>query len=427
MIAAGVQAAKAAGASSAAQTGLQLGGEAALDVLRPPSGQQQADDGSNGRSAGFWAAVALGSLVMLLLLVIFVTLERLYQAVTFGGDDTCAAADCSGAGLPPLAQPFVKFYTDAGETYGVNRYVLMAIHERESDYSDSPSPGVRDGRNYAGCCAGPMQFMISSDGATPTVGGRGGTWAQYRDAVTGYRGRKPKGKRPTAPGAYVGQVSGPHPNVYDSYDAIYAAAAYLMDEGVGKEIDEQTRIALAQYGGGKAFIYAGKVIMRAKQFERVGATQVSSVPEPSGEPPTLARLIDAANTIDTGNWPYCWNGGHAARPGPSPIEHGCWRKGQLGAKRVFDDTGLDCSGAVRWLLVLAGYPDLGPLHSSQFGVRYPSGPGKHVTIWSSKDHVYVTIKGRDWGTTTSNPDAHGAWWGPQSILPDAVASHPEGL
>jgi hypothetical protein len=91
----------------------------------------------------------------------------------------------------------------------------------------------------------------------------------------------------------------------------------------------------------------------------------------------------------------------------------------------FGTQGLDCSGSVRWLMVLSGYPDPGGLRSDQLGAVYPSGRGREVTIWSNIDHVWIEIEGRDWGTATSNPFG-GPGWGPQTTT-TFVASHPPGL
>jgi hypothetical protein len=73
--------------------------------------------------------------------------------------------------------------------------------------------------------------------------------------------------------------------------------------------------------------------------------------------------------------------------------------------------GLDCSGAVRWPLVLSGFPDPGPLTSGKFAAHYPSGHGRQVTIFWNADHVWIEIDGRDWGTATSN-FAHGPGYAP---------------
>jgi len=89
------------------------------------------------------------------------------------------------------------------------------------------------------------------------------------------------------------------------------------------------------------------------------------------------------------------------------------------------EKGLDCSGAVRWLLVLAGYPDPGALVSNELGAHYPSGPSAQATIWANADHVFITIEGRDWGTSETN-FAHGPGFSEHSKAGFAP-SHPPGL
>jgi hypothetical protein len=113
---------------------------------------------------------------------------------------------------------------------------------------------------------------------------------------------------------------------------------------------------------------------------------------------------------------YCWGGGHGAKPGPS---------GGSGEFCPPGTEGLDCSGSVRWLLVLSGYKDKGPMVSGEFAAAYPSGPGRFVTIWSNVDHVWLEIRGRDWGTASANL-FHGPAFGTQSTA-GFVASHPPGL
>ena len=48
-----------------------------------------------------------------------------------------------------------------------------------------------------------------------------------------------------------------------------------------------------------------------------------------------------------------------------------------------------------------------------------------MTIWSNVDHVFVTIDGRDWGTSETN-FAHGPGFAEHS-KEGFVASHPPGL
>jgi hypothetical protein len=137
----------------------------------------------------------------------------------------------------------------------------------------------------------------------------------------------------------------------------------------------------------------------------------------------LARVEYVAKWIQSRRIHYCWGGGHAAQPGPSAGSY-CW---SASGQQVFGapEKGLDCSGAVRWLLVLSGYPDPGGLVSNELGAHYPAGPGRAVTIWSNVDHVFLEINGRDWRTSDSN-FAHGPGFGSQPTA-GFVASHPQGL
>jgi hypothetical protein len=62
--------------------------------------------------------------------------------------------------------------------------------------------------------------------------------------------------------------------------------------------------------------------------------------------------------------------------------------------------------------------------SELLGAAFPSGPGRHVTIWSNADHDFMTINGRGWGTSQTNyrngPAAEHTTTG-------FVPSHPAGL
>jgi hypothetical protein len=152
---------------------------------------------------------------------------------------TAPSPDLSGQGLPAKARPFLSIYADAAGAYRVSPNLLMAVHEDETNYSTSTLSGVADGVNLAGCCAGPMQFSITG-AASNTAGGSGGTWASFADAY--------KKAHATRAADYPGHFSH-HPNVYDSYDAIYAAASYLRSLGAGPQLDTRTLNALASYKG----------------------------------------------------------------------------------------------------------------------------------------------------------------------------------
>lgn len=202
-----------------------------------------------------------------LALAVLAALALALLPVVLLGGSSAPAAIGSGAGLPAGARPFLAVYADAGAVFGVSPFVLMAIHEHETDFSRSPLVGVRSGVNFAGCCAGPMQFSITG-GATPAQGGSGGTWAAYRNAIR--RGRIAR------PADYPGRFA-PHPNVFDSVDAIYAAAAYLHALGAGPRLDESTFRALISYGGRPpaSIPYAREILARAREYEQASATMAS--------------------------------------------------------------------------------------------------------------------------------------------------------
>jgi hypothetical protein len=80
--------------------------------------------------------------------------------------------------------------------------VLAAVGKVESDHGRSRAPGVRQGVNAAGCCAGPMQFNVRN--------GPPSTWAIWRRDYD-HNGRA---------------------SVYDPGDAIPAAAGKLCADGL---------------------------------------------------------------------------------------------------------------------------------------------------------------------------------------------------
>jgi hypothetical protein len=260
--------------------------------------------------------------------------------------------------------------------------VVAAIHYVESDWDRSPLPGVAPGtQNYMGA-EGPGQFLESS-------------WTSYGVDANGDGVKDP----------------------YSIPDSVFATARLLHADGAPADWPD----AIFDYN--HAWWYVRKVLAKAASLHLASTCAV--VADPLGPAPSgrLARIEYVARWIESRRIHYCWGGGHAAEPGPSPGSY-CW---SASGEQVFGapEDGLDCSGAVRWLLVLSGYPDPGPLVSDQFADRYPSGPGQAVTIWSNADHVWIEIDGRDWGTADSN-FAHGPGYGPQATE-GFLPSHPTGL
>jgi hypothetical protein len=327
-----------------------------------------------------------------------------------------SSTDFSSHGLPAGAQPFLAVYQDAARAFDISPFLLMAVHEDETNYSTAQLPGVADGINTAGCCAGPMQFSITAS-ATNTAGGSGGTWAHFADSYNSAEIDRPAD--------YPGRYRAHTPNVYDSYDAIYAAAAYFRSLGAGPQLDHRTLRALASYKGTPpaSLPYARHDYDRAIELASMATTSTGELADLTPvDGDRLEQVIGYANQIDAMQLPYCYGGGHGPQPGPTQTSP-C--KGSSGTTYFTSAKGIDCSGSVRWLLSLAGYRDPGPIASGDFPAAYAPGPGTRVTIWSNAVHVFLSINGRAWGTANANPNS-GPGWAPHPTA-GFVASHPAGL
>jgi hypothetical protein len=249
------------------------------------------------------AAAALAAGLLALALLMAVAISALLGA---------PSAPIPAAGLPAGARPILAIYADAAAAYRVNPYLLMAIHENESSFSSTKQPGVADGINFAGCCAGPMQFLITG-GASAAIGGSGGTWAVYADAYR--RARLPR------PASYPLRYERPHPNVYDSYDAIYAAADYLHQLDAGPHLDGRTYQALLSYTGTPpaSIPYAQHDFQRAKELEAIAQRHMLG----RGEAPPLTggRLawpLPTPHTSISSPFGMRWGRLHAGVDIPAP-------------------------------------------------------------------------------------------------------------
>jgi soluble lytic murein transglycosylase-like protein len=131
---------------------------------------------------------------------------------------------------------YLRLYSDAGQRYGVDPWVLAGIGWVETQHGRSRAPGVRSGVNAFGCCAGPMQFSLV---------GSPSTWDSY--GVDGNR----DGQR----------------SPYDPADAIPAAARYLRASGAPHDY----RAALFAYN--HADWYVAQVLAKADSYRgaRTGA------------------------------------------------------------------------------------------------------------------------------------------------------------
>jgi hypothetical protein len=354
--------------------------------------------------AALWALLAL-----LGLLAFAVVLLGIFAGVGGGG--------ISPAGLPAGARPFLRLYEDAAAVYRVNPFLLMAVHENETDFSRSTLPGVQSGLNFAGCCAGPMQFSV----AGTRFGGSGGTWAAYRHAS--------RRARLARPASYPGRVAAPHPSVYDSYDAIYAAAAYFHALGAGPRLDDRTYRALLSYAGTPpaSIPYARHDLERARELERLAAEAPVRPGRLPVVPGALARLLP--------------NGLAAAPMAAPPAVRGMVAAANEISDRPYQlrhypthlgNPSYDCSSATSHVLWGGGQFGTAPWVSGQFMAYGKPGPGRWVTIYAHTGHVFLYVAGLRFDTSRydqgPNAPASGPRWrtGPRPLAGFAVR-HPAGL
>jgi hypothetical protein len=353
-------------------------------------------------------ALVLAVLVMGMVLfgLIVVGGAAFAQEQSTGGETvSCTPSDAGKAVIP---ERFLPIYERASARFRLGDrgvWVLASMHREETTFGDSGGQRVSDRG-----ARGPMQFLPSTWRAGLVGGGM--------RIVVPPTARDEVGYATDGDGDGLADIDNVH-------DAVHAAARYLRANGAPGDWHS------AVFGYNHSDEYVKQVLDGADTFAGTCVHAPAPPPGPLGELPAdpLQRITYVARWIEAQRLHYCWGGGHAPKPGPSQSFDYCWRPGAGpdGAVQIrgAKEAGLDCSGSVRWLLVLMGYPDPGPLHSSQFATAYPSGAGSHVTIWSSDGHVYITIDGRDWGTSDSNY-AHGPGFGPQSHS-GFVPSHPPGL
>jgi hypothetical protein len=182
--------------------------------------------------------------------------------------------------------------------------------------------------------------------------------------------------------------------------------------------------------GGFSSSYSGEVVETPSTPASTAETEVPGVSEPSGVPvpppgpPTVAgalatlrgtkalapasaptavkRVIAAANHIRT--TPYIWGGGHLS-----------WVA-----------SGYDCSGAVSYALH-GGKLLEAPLVSGSFMTWGEPGPGKWITIYANKAHVYMVVAGLRWDTGGDIAGETGPRWHAEPPYPKGfVVRHPVG-
>jgi hypothetical protein len=150
-------------------------------------------------------------------------------------------------------------YRSGDRAFGVSWLLLAAVHKQETGFSTAA--GTYRGLNFAGCCAGPMQFNVTN--------GKTSTWDRFAHAF----------RAATRPAAYP-HVARRHPSVYDDFDAMMAAARLLSHSGATRALDGRAWQAAYDYYGHDAFgvSYADVVVARARNWASRGFSALS---EPS--------------------------------------------------------------------------------------------------------------------------------------------------
>jgi hypothetical protein len=122
---------------------------------------------------------------------------------------------------------------------------------------------------------------------------------------------------------------------------------------------------------------------------------------PSSAPTAVKRAFAAGNRLQ--RMPYKWGGGHAR----------------------LADSGYDCSGTVSYVLRAAGLID-GSLSSKEYFNYSSPGPGKWITIYVRKGHVFMTVAGLR--LDTGGPGGRsGPRWKPETRHATGhVMRHPAG-
>jgi hypothetical protein len=190
---------------------------------------------------------------VLLLLALAMALVVLAAVAGFASSEACTSAAAGPVGGVPA--PLVPLFEGAASRFNLGPEgpaILAAINYEESDFGQSQLPGVHSGANSAGA-AGPMQIGIG--------GLAGDTWDVVKVA---------------APGDPPGQA----PSVYSEGDAVYSAAHYLAENGMGAN-PSSWQPAIYSYNHADWYVQA--VLSRAQGYYHQGlaagsATQPVSWP-----------------------------------------------------------------------------------------------------------------------------------------------------
>jgi hypothetical protein len=174
-----------------------------------------------------WLLAWLLAIPLAVALLVVVLLNGSATTTTGAGGGQFRPSALALRDIPAL---FLGLYQAAGAEYELGWEYLAAIGKIETDHRRSRAAGVRSGVNFAGCCAGPMQFSV--------IGAGGGTWGAYG----------------------VDANHDGHKDVYEPADAIAGAAKYLKASGAPADWDR------ALYAYNPAGWYVAKVERQAELY-----------------------------------------------------------------------------------------------------------------------------------------------------------------
>ncbi len=140
-----------------------------------------------------------------------------------------------------------------------------------------------------------------------------------------------------------------------------------------------------------AMLEPGEVVINKKAVRQLGGPQrVNRVNQmiPRFAQGGIAPMIGAANRLEAKHFPYRWGGGHSS----------------------FALQPEDCSGAVSYVLHAGGLLNT-PLVSGALANWGKPGEGA-VTVYANAGHTFMSLGGRFFGTSGSNPGG-GAGWMPK--------------
>jgi hypothetical protein len=90
------------------------------------------------------------------------------------------------------------------------------------------------------------------------------------------------------------------------------------------------------------------------------------------------------------------------------------------------DTAYDCSGAASFVLKAAGLLD-SPMPSLEFRHYGEPGPGRWITLYARRDHIFMVVAGLRFDTGWTGGGLRGPRWTTRSRPTDgAVMRHPYG-